>query len=373
MKHFLLGVFSVALLASCSAQWTPRALSDEALEHALEAHFQEREAQGFSGLVAIYAGDQRVYMSTHGYANREQEQPITESTVFHLASVSKQWTAAAILALVDAGQLSLQDTLETLFPESVLEKTRSETHQITIHQLLTHSAGLEDFPVPCSQAEAGTLNRDRFLEQALQVPLKHPPGHQFSYSNGGYEILAAVIEITTEMTFEQALRHLFFEPLNLTDTGISPERWDPNSIAIGYDQAGQPWGSLHSLFWGDEGPLWCNRGSGALLSTVADLHRWLGALMNGERLSDWAWQQKQTAHISEGAGASYGYGWSIYQTRQYRELGHTGSLNHILEADVRLYPDTEVMIIVLGNSGEYPATEVLAPILPTIHQWMFNR
>ncbi|TRW48974.1 beta-lactamase family protein [Aliidiomarina halalkaliphila] len=373
MKPIVLAFLIVLLMSSCSMLSPRSSLSEAQLIHSLDEYVQGIEAQGFSGLIAIYVGDRRLYLRTHGYADREAQRLIDENTVFHLGSVSKSWTAAAILSLVNEEKLSLDDSLRELLPSAVVAEIDESHSSIDIHQLLTHSAGLEDFPVPCSQAEAGHLGRDEFLQHALQVPLKYPSGHQFAYSNAGYDILAAIVEIIENQPFEQVLKTRFFEPLGLTETGTDPGLWSSERIAVGYDQHGKRWGRLHELFWGDHGALWCNRGSGALLSTADELRQWVSALMHNQVVSDALWQHITTSYVDEGTGAYYGYGWSVYETQRFVEIGHTGSLNHILEADVRVYPQTDVIVMVLGNSGEFPATEVLEPILPQVRRWLSGR
>ncbi|RUO35679.1 serine hydrolase domain-containing protein [Aliidiomarina sanyensis] len=371
-RHLLLVLLILFCLPGCTT--SPAGLSVEAqrswLESRLAPILDDAESAGFTGAVRIVYPDGARFDSFHGVSHRQTQRAIGRDTVFHLGSVSKHWTAAAVLRAVERGDLELHQSLDKIFPDI------PDSHGvITIHQLLTHQSGLADFPVPCSRVEAGDLTRTDFLNAVWASPVVASPGVSFHYSNAGYEVLAAVLEVLYEQEYEAILSEWFFSSLNLRNTGIDPSRWDNTErIAMGYRADGTEWGTLHSLFWGTQGPLWCNRGSGALLTDLDDLQQWLSALFAGEVLADDSLTRMLSPHVSENrsgeSGAYYGYGWSLYQGHGFLEVAHTGSLTHVLEADVRVFPELGVLVMVLGNSEAFGATRVYPRIESVLHRWL---
>lgn len=341
----------IALLASSCARLAVPAPPPDApheLGRALETRLESLVQRGFSGAVLVAAGGEIVLRKGYGLADRERELPMTPASVVPIASVAKQFTAAAILALEQDGRLSASDPIARFFPDL------PDTHAgITLHQLLTHTAGIPTTVVPCSRQEAGHLDREEFVSRAMATELLFAPGEGHSYSNAGYELLGAIIEIATGLDYETYLKEALFHPSGMFATGYSPRTWpEGEPMTVGYRGDGARWGSFHELFWGSHGPLWCNRASGALLSTIDDLHRWHGALTRGRVLAPHQVTKLFTPFVPEDGDAAYGYGWEISTTqRGTRMVAHDGSLNHIFEADFRMYVDEDVLIIVVGNSG----------------------
>ncbi|TXK60486.1 serine hydrolase domain-containing protein [Alkalisalibacterium limincola] len=326
------------------------------LERVLEARLDSLVSRGFSGAVLVAVGEETVLRKGYGLADRERRIPMTPTSVVPIASVAKQFTAAAILRLEQDGELSVSDPIARFFPDL------PDSHAgITIQQLLTHTAGIPTTVVPCSRREAGHVDRDEFVSRAMRADLLFAPGEGHGYSNAGYELLGAVIEIASGMDFETYLKDVLFHPSGMYATGYSTRTWpDGEPMTVGYREDGTRWGTFHELFWGAHGPLWCNRASGALLSTIDDLHGWHAALTGGVVLSPLQVAKLSTPFVpADGQIASaYGYGWEISTTRRgTRMVGHDGSLNRIFEADFRMYVDEDVLIIVVGNSGQLGAND----------------
>lgn len=360
--------FALLLLLGCASAPTPRdaqspdGAEDRRLAARLDAQLQRLARRGFSGAVLVEREGRVLLHAGYGLADREAGRPVSADTVFHIGSLTKSFTAAAVLRLESEGRLRLDDRLDQHFAEVPADKAA-----ITLRQLLTHSAGLPDRVLPCSRAEAGALDRDAYVQTVLAAPLQDRPGRRYRYSNTGYDLLGAVIELASGQTYEDYLRSALLAPAGLHDTGIAPTTWaQAERIALGYRADGQPWGTLHSLFWGEHGALWCNLASGALLSTVDDLRRWQRALLEGRVLAPEQVERMWSPQIAErpGGRSHYGFGFLISEHPGLgRLVAHNGSLSRVLEAELRWYRDRDLLLVVAGNSAALTATAAMPELV----------
>jgi CubicO group peptidase (beta-lactamase class C family) len=316
----------------------------------LDTHLTRLVDQGFSGVILVARKDRIVLAKGYGLANREQRTPATTATVFPIGSVTKQFTAAAILKLEMQGKLKVGD-----FITKYLKDVPPDKSKITIHQLLTHSSGIPGSVGRCTQE----MTRDGFIKMALSAPLDFEPGTKYSYSNAGYNLLAVIVEVASGASFDDYTSKNLFEPAGMKQTGIFAPKYTLENIAVGY-RDGKRWGNVFEKlfdydyperkFYGYE---FCGRGSGGMLSTVGDLYKWHKSF-EGERVFSNAAKEKIfTPYIREGEGATsfYGYGWAIFTTsRKTKMIGHNGNVNDVFEADFRRYVDEDVVYIIMTNS-----------------------
>jgi CubicO group peptidase (beta-lactamase class C family) len=365
---YLPAAFALLLLAACASTPAPRETQaqriaeDQRLSTRLDARLQRLARRGFSGAVLVEREGRVLLHAGYGMADREAGRPVSADTVFHIGSLSKSFTAAAVLQLESEGRLRLDDRLDRHFAEVPADKAA-----ISLRQLLTHSAGLPDRVLPCSRAEAGALDRDAYVRTVLAAPLLDRPGRRYRYSNAGYDLLGAVIELASGQAYEDYLRRALLDPAGLHDTGIAPATWaEPERIALGYRADGRPWGTLHSLFWGEHGALWCNLASGALLSTVDDLRRWQRALLEGRVLAPEQVERMWSPQIAEQPGrrSHYGFGFLISEHPGLgRLVAHNGSLSRVLEAELRWYRDRDLLLVLAGNSAALTATAAMPELV----------
>jgi CubicO group peptidase (beta-lactamase class C family) len=350
------GVLAGALLvaASCSSSDDPGRVasgssgtasgaSDEAAPNDLDAVFDELRDDGFSGVVLVDDGGE-VRVEGFGDADREEGVPNDGTTVFDIGSITKQFTGAAILRLQMDGQVSVEDPVSEYLPELTGEKG-----EITLHQLLTHTAGLPD----ALGSDEEPISRTEYLRLVAETPLLGPPGDEYAYSNVGYSVLAAVIETVTGGSYEEYLRTALFEPAGMRSTGYVLPDWDEQAVAVGYE-GGEAVGRPYEANWDDDGPYWHLRGNGGLLSTAEDMHRWHEALVGDEILDQAAKEAFYGRHTTEGPGASsyYGYGWSIFPTPWDTWLiTHDGG-NEIFAADFLRFLDEDVTIFLASNDDD---------------------
>jgi len=317
---------------------------------ALDAYLRRLEVFGFSGSVLAARRGQVLLDKGYGFADEATGEPYTAATVFDIASVSKQFTAAAILALEMEGKLRVVDTLARFFPGAPADKAG-----ITLHQLLTHTSGMPDV----LGAEYDPISRDEMLHRAFAAPLALPPGKRFRYSNAGYSVLAAVVEIAAGRPFGDFLRERLFLPAGMHHTGYRLSAEDRRRLAHGYGLDG-PWGTPLERPWAVDGPWWNLRGNGGVLSTTGDLYRWHLALGGDRVLSRPEREKLVTPYVREGHAtpSRYAYGWSIAPgPTGGRVASHTGG-NGIFDTDVRRYLDDAAVLVASSNRTDFSAVTV---------------
>ncbi len=301
-------------------------------------------AFGFSGSVLVARDGEVVLHAGYGDADREAGIPVTPETVFDIGSITKQFTAAAILALEEEGKLRVEDPISRFFDEVPADK-----RAITVHHLLTHSSGLRgDF----GSSDYQRMPRDSLVRLALESELLWAPGTRHRYANAGYSLLGAIVEKLSGRSYEDYLSEALFGPAGLERTGYLGPDWSKERVAVGY-RAGERWGTPLDHTWAEDGPWWNLRANGGLLSSARDLYRWHQALETDDVLTAASREKLFTPHVPEDEqGTShYGYGWAITPTeRGTRLVWHNGG-NGVFFADLRRYVDEDVVVIFMTNEA----------------------
>lgn len=270
----------------------PGAMDDDepALRDELSARFDRAAEQGFSGVALVIVGGEMVFGRGYGLADREEKRANTLQTAFDFGSVMKDVTAAAIFQLEDAGALALGDPLSRFFPDVPEDKA-----EITLLQLLQHSAGLDEYHDTTGDFEA--LTREQARAAIFAQELLFPPGDDEAYSNSGYTLLADVIETVSERAFTDYVREELLEPAGMRASGFyGDEPWERVDTAIGYDD--ERFGDNDPATW----PLtWALVGNGGLVATAPDIARWLSALRAGDVLSEAAFARYEAELLEPNA------------------------------------------------------------------------
>ncbi|MEA2695190.1 MAG: hypothetical protein QOJ16_4577, partial [Acidobacteriota bacterium] len=252
-RVLLLSLLFTGAAACQVAGASPRGEVHGPLGESLDRFFSRLEAFGFSGSALVAQGGQIVLDKGYGLADREHGRPYTARTIFDIASISKQFTAAAILKLEQEGRLKVEDPIGKFLGTVPADKA-----PITLHMLLTHTSGLPDL----LGDEYEPVSRPEMVRRAMAADLVHVPGRRFLYSNLGYNLLAAVVEIASGKPYEQYLKERLWEPAGLRHTGFHvPDRED---VAHGYTPTGD-WGTPLDHPWAPDGPYWNLRGNGGIL------------------------------------------------------------------------------------------------------------
>jgi CubicO group peptidase (beta-lactamase class C family) len=325
---------------------------------ALKDYLDGAERIGFSGAVSVADRTGSLFERGYGYADWAAGRPMTPQTIFNIGSVSKQFTAAAILKLEEMGRLNVEDPITRFF-----EDVPADKRSITLHQLLTHTAGF------VQEVRSATFagSPEEMIALTLAAPLQGQPGGPYSYSNAGYSLLGAVVSIASGEPYVDFVRRSLWEPAGMTDSGW----WTSAPVerrAFGYANAAA---SPHPDQSAGDGPPWSRRGPGALASTPQDLHRWVAALREGRVLSDASLRKMLHAHVvEEPQGASfYGYGLVIMVSAAgVCTVGHDGA-NSLHYNFLRLYPERGLTVHALTLNERGP---VGRPIVRSIGAVLFN-
>ncbi len=297
----------------------------------------------FQGSALVVKGDTVLLRRGYGLSDRETGLPYDAETVFSLGSITKQFTAAAILKLEMQEKLKVEDPISKYLPGVPDDKKA-----ITIHQLLTHTSGLDsDFA-----DDFDPVGRDAYVARALASKLLAKPGEAHHYSNAGYSLLGAIVEIASGKPYEAYLRENLFLPAKMEQTGYRLPKWDPRRIAVGY-RDGKRWGRLTEKPWAPDGPYWALRANGGIHTTLDDMLKWHRALLGDAILSAPERAKMFAKQVAEepGGDSFYGYGWAIRdEPGAGRVISHNGG-NGVFYAEMIRMVDAGVLIVVSTNDS----------------------
>jgi CubicO group peptidase (beta-lactamase class C family) len=317
------------------------ALAQTGISQTIDEFLTRAQSFGFSGSILVARHGQVLLAKGYGWADRDRGNRYSRETVFPIGSITKQFTAAAILKLEMGRRLNTSDPISKYLPGVPVDKS-----VITIHQLLTHTSGLQsDFG-----QDYDIVTRDELLRKVLASKLSSEPGKEFAYSNAGYGLLAAIVEIVSGVPYERFLHDNFFVPTAMAHTGGSIPTWDRSRIVHGYVD-GKDVGTSLDKMSASAGPFWNLVGNGGLLSTLDDLNRWDRALKGTITLSNKAKQELFTLYVShtDESDKGYAYGWYVSSTPLHRRLiSHTGG-DGVFFASIRRYVDDDAVIIASSN------------------------
>lgn len=315
--------------------------AEVSLEDGISQHLGKLTRDELPGLAVLVARDGMIlYQGGFGFADLERKTPVTAETKFRIGSVSKQFTAAAMLRLADEGKLSLDDTLEKWFPEF------PRAREITLHHLLTHTSGIHSYTSkPDFMARVSApITADELIAFFRDDPPDFAPGERFLYNNSGYFLAGEVVAKVSGQPLEGFLREAFFEPLGMRDTGVFVNSNPPSGAAVGYSMAEGK--ATPALDWDMS---WAG-GAGAMYSTVGDLFRWNEALFGGRVLKPETLTKMTTAaKLPPDADMSYGYGVVVGALNRLACVSHGGGLNG-WSSDLLRFPDQRSTVVALANA-----------------------
>jgi CubicO group peptidase (beta-lactamase class C family) len=325
------------------------------------------ERQHVPGIAYGVVVDGRVvHVGTAGVRDAAARAPVDTGTVFRIASMTKSFTAAAILQLRDAGKLSLDDPAERYVPElRALRSPGADAPRVTLRHLLTHSGGFpEDNPWGDQQLAATDEEMSRMMRAG--IPFSTAPGTAYEYSNFGYAILGRVVANVSGMPYPRYLRERVLRPLGMNATTLQAADVPAGRLAHGYRRRDDAWVDEPALPDGAFGPM------GGMLTSVADLGRWVAFLLDAWPPRDGADEgplsrasRREMQQMARFAGASavrdsasgtvtmaaagYGYGLGVRQTCLFRAVvAHSGGLPGYGSL-MRWLPEHGVGIVAMGN------------------------
>jgi CubicO group peptidase (beta-lactamase class C family) len=338
-KLFLLFIIFFLLLSNSYAQNS----SDKEIPKELDSLIAQRYPNVSPGceILVMKKGD-TLYRKAYGLANMELNVPMRPEMIFRIGSITKQYTAVAILQLVEQGKISLQDSIQKFITEF---PNKGQT--ITIGNLLTHTSGISDygaldFHIP--NAIRIDFPTKQIIDSLDQLPLEFTPGSKFSYSNSNYFLLAYIIQEVSGKSYMEYLTENIFEPASLSHTYYD----SPTEIIAGRVNG---YSKINSKYY-NAGYISMSLvfGAGALLSNVDDMYKWHEALYHGKLIKLETLQKAFTPFkLSNGTSSEYGYGWFIKNRNGSKSIEHSGGIDGF-QSDEIYFPEQDIFIATLYNS-----------------------
>jgi D-alanyl-D-alanine carboxypeptidase len=351
----LIVLFILGIAAIGTQRASAQSVSDDALIAKVDIlAARALEKPGAVGLsVAVARGERLVLNKGYGKADLEHNVPATDASIFRIASVTKQFTAAAVLRLVERGKLALDDEI-TKYVDFLM---RGRT--VTIRHLLTHTSGIKNYTDVPGFFETGTtrdLAPANVLDPVRDLPMDFEPGTKWAYSNTGYHLLGMVIEKVTGVPYAKHMQDEFFTPLHLTHTRYDIATDVIPGRARGYGVInGAPANASYLS-------MTIPYAAGGLLSSAGDLVKWQLALNGGKVVSAESFKQMTTpAALSDGSVASYGFGLFMSEVDGHPNFMHEGGIpgfNSILV----YFTNEHLSIEVISNSPAASAGQIAAEI-----------
>jgi CubicO group peptidase (beta-lactamase class C family) len=342
----MIRAFVVTLLLAGTG---PAQSTDSRMDQVVQSFVSNEQ---FMGSVLVAKGSEVLLSKGYGSANLEWEIPATPSTKFRLGSVTKQFTAAAILLLEERGKLRVEEPVKKYLPDAP-----AAWDKVTVFHVLTHTSGIPsftNFPDYASLRPFSTT-AEKLVAHFRDRALEFEPGEKFNYSNSGYVLLGHLIEKISGESYEAFLQKNIFTPLGMKDSG-----YDSNSAVIARRAAGYspgPNGPVNAGFIDMSVP----HGAGALYSTTEDLLRWEQGLFGGKLLSA-ASLTKMTTPFK----GNYAFGLQVNTVNGRKVFDHGGGIEGF-NTHLAYYPEAKVTVAVLGNLNGQAPSQIAARVAALAH------
>ena len=292
--------------------------------------------------VLVAKGNEVIYEKAFGISNIELNVPMKPEMIFRIGSITKQFTAIAVLQLVERGKINLQDSLQKFVPSFPYKG-----HTITIENLLTHTSGIKDYSV--LDAHIPNAIRIEFpakivIDSLGNLPLNFTPSSRYEYSNSNYFLLGYIIERLSGKSYKDHLQENVFKPAGLFNTWYdSPTQIIPNRVS-GYTKS-----DLH-FYNADYISMSLVYSAGALVSTVGDMFKWHQALHTYRLVKKETLEKAFTAfRLSDNSLSEYGYGWFLKNWKGSKSIGHGGAIDGFRSIEM-YFPDQDIFMTALFNS-----------------------
>ena len=326
--------------APLAAQQRDRAAIGQAIDSVVASYLKDGRAAGMS--VAVVRGRDTLAMKGYGSADLELEVPTPPRAVYEIGSVTKQFTAVAILQLQDEGKLSLDDDLSKYLPDYP-----TQGHRITVRRLLDHTSGIKGYTeIPAFGAiMSRKLPKDSLVALFKKEKFDFEPGEAMVYNNSAYFLAGLIIEKLSGMSYADYVKKNLFDKVGMPDSRYCSESAVIKRKAHGYDMG--PGGLQNKGFIDHTYPY----AAGSLCSTVGDLVAWNRALHGGKLLSERGYKELVApGTLNDGTALRYTKGLALHSLAGHRVIEHGGGINGYRSASAYL-PDDDVVIVVLINTG----------------------
>jgi CubicO group peptidase (beta-lactamase class C family) len=350
------GVWVLALSVLVPRAMAGQARRDTSLDARVDAYVDSQlEAQHIPAIgLGVMRDGHIIKARGYGLANVELNVPATAETIFQTGSVGKQFTATAVMMLVQDGKLRLDDKISKYFPEAP-----PAWQDITVRHLLTHTSGIADYGAEENTMTKGVIDfhkdytEDELVRTFAAVPLDFPPGSKWRYSNTGYVLLGVLIHRVTGQFYGDVLQERIFKPLGMTATRIISEADIVPHRSSGYRLVG---GVLKNQEW--VSPSLNTTADGALYTDVLDMAKWDSALYTTRLLPAASLAMMWTpVRLNDGRTYPYGFGWGVASVNGHRLVEHDGAWQGYTMSILRFIDDqlTVVVFTNLDDNNSHPA------------------
>jgi CubicO group peptidase (beta-lactamase class C family) len=346
-------LLSALLLAATATVAQAQDRTDRALiayvDSVANAAVAQHRTPGVS--VAIVRRGKTILAKGYGYADLENDVPAAANTVYRIGSITKQFTAAAIMRLMEQGKLSLDDTLQKFLPDFP-----SQGNHVTIRNLLNHTSGIKSYTSlgpKWQRVMRLDLAPDSLVALFAHEPFDFKPGDRWLYDNSGYFLLGMIIEKLSGKPYGQYVQDEFFKPLHLAGTIYCDQTPLIKHRAQGYDP--KPNGQFVNAQ-----PLSMTQpyAAGSLCSTVTDLAAWTLDLAGGKVVSPASYTKMTTPlTLNDGKPLTYGFGLGVGALRGHRQISHNGGINGFV-SELHHYVDDSLITVVLTNVASATAPQL---------------
>lgn len=354
---FKLTPFAIAALMmvapahASDAPAAPASTQQATLAASIDALLGARYKADAPGAAVIVVKDgQTVLRKGYGLADVETRTPMSPDMVLRIGSLTKQFTAVAIMMLAEQGKLSVTDPLTRFFPDY------PNGDRITVEHLLTHTSGIPSYTGKADfmMLAASTPSVSQVIDSFKNDPLEFAPGSTYRYNNSGYFLLGAIIEKLSGKPYADFMAEQVFKPLGMQHTAYDGHERVKAARARGHSVKDGKAGINDALFMG------LPYAAGALVSTVDDLARWNAAIQAGKLLKPATWARMFTPYtLSSGEKITYAYGWDVGTLQGTRRIEHDGAINGYRSHAISL-PQENVFVAVLHNADSGPGHPVAA-------------
>lgn len=333
LKRLVLSFFVVGI-ASFAAH--AQAAIETAVDNFVKAEMERKKIPGVS--VAVIKDGKPAVVKGYGLANLEHNVPVKPETIFQSGSVGKQFTAFAVMLLVEEGKIGLGDPIG-----KYLGEVPETWAKITVRHLLTHTGGMTDYPRDFDFRKDYT--EDDLLKIIKETPLAFAPGEKWQYSNFGFVTLGIIIRKVTGKFYGDFLAERVFKPLGMTTARVISEHDIVPNRAAGYVLRN---GEVKNQEW--VSPTLNTTADGALYLSLLDMIQWEEALAGRKLLSKDAYEQMWTpVKLNDGSEQRYGFGWALRTVNGFKVIEHGGAWQGF-KSFIARYPDRGLTVIALANS-----------------------
>lgn len=353
LKPWLAAITCIAGLLIVAYIWhdtAVRADTSNAIDGIVESAMKEGGITGVS--VGVMRSGHVIHSRGYGLRDVENELPATEDTVYSIGSITKQFTAAAVLRLVEQGRVSVEDPITDYIPGY------PNGDAITVHSLLNHTSGIANYTMIADWWKTMTVEMqpEEMIRIFRNEPLDFSPGTRFSYSNSGYFLLGYIVEQVTGKRFGGYLNETFFEPLNLESTHYCDNAVLIPNRARGYKRQEN---ALVNAAYVSTSQAYA---AGAICSNVPDLLRWVRALSGGVAIETESYAHMSSpGHLADGTPIEYGYGLAVSHLDGHRRVTHVGGTLGFASF-ISFYEEDGLAVVVLTNTEDAQAANIESAI-----------